>query len=93
MRLTETQRQAITDTIFGVDADAAVYLFGSRVDDQAKGGDIDLLVLSSHIDMMAKLEIMGRLHELVGDQRIDLVIQHDLSRPFTRLAIAEGIRL
>ena len=93
MRLTDTQRQAIIDVIQAVDPDASVYLFGSRVDDQAKGGDIDLLVLSSHIDLMTKLKIMGRLHELVGDQRIDLVIQPDLSRPFTRLAIAEGIRL
>ncbi len=93
MRLTEAQRQAITDTIHGADAEAPVFLFGSRVDDRAKGGDIDLLVISSRIDLMAKLDILARLHRRIGDQKIDLVIQPDLSRPFARLAIKGGVRL
>ena len=45
MRLTETQIQAIHTTaeeLFGVDA--RVSLFGSRVDDHQRGGDIDLLI-------------------------------------------------
>jgi len=46
MRLTDTQRQVITDTIFGVDADAAVYLSAPRRR-SGQRGDIDLLVLSS----------------------------------------------
>lgn len=93
MRLTEAQRQAITDAIHAVDADAPVYLFGSRVDDHAKGGDIDLLVLSSNIDLMAKLDILAHLHQQIGDQKIDLVVQPDLARPFTRIAVREGVRL
>ena len=93
MRLTELQIQAITDAIHGVDPDAPVYLFGSRADDSAKGGDIDLLVLSSRIDVMAKLDILARLHRQLGERQIDLIIQSDLSRPFARLAVKEGIRL
>jgi len=93
MRLTESERQAITDAIRAVDPDAPVYLFGSRADDSAKGGDIDLLVLSSQIDLMAKLDILACLHGQIGEQKIDLVIQPDLSRPFARIAVKEGIRL
>jgi len=87
MRLQDSERQAIIRT---ADPDSAVYLFGSRVDDSAKGGDIDLLVLSKKINLMAKLDILARLHQQLGDQKIDLVIYPDLSRPFARIAVKNG---
>jgi len=93
MRQTETQRHAITDAIHDVDPDAPVYLFGSRADGSGTGGDIDLLVLSSRFDLMAKLDILSRLHRQLGEQKIDLVIQPDLSRPFVRIAVKEGVQL
>lgn len=90
MRLRDDERRIIARTIRAVDPDAAVYLFGSRASDSAKGGDIDLLVLSSRIDVMRKLDILATLHQQLGDQRIDLVVFPDLSQPFARLAIQEG---
>ena len=45
MRLTPAQHSAIRTTateIFG--EDAIIWLFGSRVDDDKRGGDIDLLI-------------------------------------------------
>lgn len=48
MRLTEAQTKVIVDCVvkqFG--ADARVMLFGSRLDDAALGGDVDLLVEST----------------------------------------------
>jgi predicted nucleotidyltransferase len=93
MRLTEQDRREIVEAVRSADPDAAVYLFGSRVDDAAKGGDIDLLVLSRKIDLMQKLAILGRLHRALGEQRIDLVVFPDLAKPFARLAAREGQRL
>ena len=93
MRLHETERQAIIQAIRSADPDAAVYLFGSRVDDGAKGGDIDLLVLSRKIDLMTKLAILSRLHQQLGEQKIDLAVYPDLSRPFARLAVKQGMPL
>ena len=46
MRLSTQEQQAVSQAIHQTDAGAAIYLFGSRADDTAKGGDIDLLVLS-----------------------------------------------
>lgn len=62
MRLTSEEQRLISNTIHQADVEAAVYLFGSRVDDYAKSGDINLLVLSKKINLMDKLEILVQLH-------------------------------
>jgi predicted nucleotidyltransferase len=93
VRLNENERQAILGAIGTQDPQADVYLFGSRVDDSARGGDIDLLVLSRRIDLMAKLDILGDLHRRLGERKIDLVVYPDLGQPFARIAATEGVRL
>lgn len=93
MRLTTTEHAAITRSIKAHDPDAAVYLFGSRVDDAARGGDIDLLVLSQKIDLWNRLDILADLHKNLGERRIDLLVYPDLSKPFARVAVAEGVLL
>jgi predicted nucleotidyltransferase len=45
MRLAANEQSAICEAIKAADAEALIYLFGSRIDDAGKGGDIDLLVL------------------------------------------------
>jgi hypothetical protein len=42
---------------------------------------------------MAKIEILAKLHEQLGDQRTDLAVYHDLAKPFARLAVKEGVQL
>lgn len=93
MRLSEIERQAILGAIGALDPQADVFLFGSRVHDDARGGDIDLLVLSRRIDLMARLDILGNLHRHLGERKIDLLVYPDLAQPFARIAVAEGIRL
>ncbi|BBL70269.1 nucleotidyltransferase family protein [Methylogaea oryzae] len=93
MRLSETERQAIRSAVAARDPVATVFLFGSRADDAAKGGDIDLLVLSRSIDLMAKLDILGELHSRLGERRIDLAVYPDLSAPFARIARQNGVPL
>ena len=45
MRITDQQAQAIREIVHATaGSDASVTLFGSRLDDQARGGDLDLLV-------------------------------------------------
>lgn len=47
MRLTTAETRAIVETVAELAGPgAAVYLFGSRLDDASRGGDVDLLVES-----------------------------------------------
>ena len=93
MRLAENEKSAIRAAIREVDSDASIYLFGSRADDAAKGGDIDLLVLSKRITLMLKLSILAQLHQKLGDRKIDIAVYPDDSRPFPRMVMQEGVRL
>ena len=42
---------------------------------------------------MTKLAILAQLHQQLGEQKIDLAVYADLSRPFARLALKEGTLL
>ena len=93
MRLTNEEQLAIRDTIHQADADAMIYLFGSRRDEAAKDGDIDLLVLSKRINLMTKLDILAQLHQRLGARKIDLAVYSDTTRPFPRMVMHTGVRL
>ena len=82
MRLSAEQIKAIkqeTELFFGVGAQ--VWLFGSRVDDTKKGGDIDLYVCPGTSDaeqlVTARFAFLARLKQRIGDQKIDLVLQRE----------------
>ena len=93
MRLAYEEQLVISDTIHQADADAMIYLFGSRVDDTAKGGDIDLLVLSKRINLMTKLEILAQLHQRLGARKIDIAVYPDATRPFPRMVMQTAVPL
>ena len=93
MRLSSEDHSAISDAIQQADADAHIYLFGSRVNDAAKVGDIDLLVLSKKINLMAKLAILAQLHLKLGERKIDIAVYPDTTRAFPRMVMQEGVRL
>jgi uncharacterized protein len=93
MRLANEEHSAIRHAVLLADADAIVYLFGSRADDAAKGGDIDLLVLSKKINLMAKLDILAQLHQKLGERKIDIAVYPDSTRPFPRMVMQDGVRL
>jgi predicted nucleotidyltransferase len=95
MRLTDHQRDAIVKTFLEVFGKGEIRLFGSRVDDAQRGGDIDLYVTPEHREHLAEARItfLARLKRRIGEQRIDLVLAADKPRPIDVLARECGVVL
>ncbi len=102
MRLKDHEIQAIRKAavdLFGPDAE--VWLFGSRVDDAKRGGDIDLMVSLSGTDAhdavhlsKQRVRYLVALEKILGERRIDLVTAWPGDeRPIVRVAKDTGVRL
>lgn len=99
MRLTPEYRIAITDTALKVFGErASVWLFGSRLDDAAKGGDVDLLI-KLESPTADKALLAARYNTLLqmklGMQKFDVLVI-DPSTPLQQIhqqALAKGARL
>lgn len=99
MRLSRKTQKIIRDTVhevFGVEA--TVKLFGSRIDDDARGGDIDLFVelplITAEIERKT-MQLVARLQLRIGDQPIDVLVL-DPSTPRKSIheqAASTGIKL
>ena len=93
MRLTEHEKNTIIEAIKAIDPDAKVWLFGSRADDKKKGGDIDIGILSSKIDVMGEIEIRQKTCDKIGEQKIDIVVSKNGKEAFFNFIVTKGILL
>lgn len=95
MRITEHEKKVIVEAVVSIDPNANVWLFGSRTDDNKKGGDIDIAVLSEIInrDIMQEIKVRRFICNRIGEQKIDIVTSCTGNEAFFRLAVAEGIQL
>ena len=84
---------SICKAIQARDPSATVSLFGSMVDDQAHGGDIDLLVRSKRLTLSDRLDIACELEDALGLRKIDLVIDNGRPNAFVRSIESRAIRL
>ena len=76
MRLTESEIIIIRDAarrLFG--SNIKIFLFGSRVDDSRKGGDIDLYIETEKDSLLQdKISFLSQLKWDLGDQKIDVLV-------------------
>ncbi len=93
MRLTCEQAQDIRDAVRTRDPGARIFLFGSRVDDNGRGGDIDLLVLSRMLNNDDRRAIKIDLYRRIGHRKIDLLLARDAAKPFVRFALEKRVPL
>ncbi len=91
-------RQAARDAFL---PGTAVFLFGSRLRDEARGGDIDLLVetpeaLSPDDLVRRRTHFVSRIYQALDEQRIDVVIatrgQQD-GRAVVSMAKRDGLQV
>lgn len=99
MRISTQTQQVICEAaheIFG--PNVTVSLFGSRLDDAARGGDIDLLIQSDKkvVDRERKaLRLVARLQIRLGDQPIDVLVldPETAHQPVHEEALRTGVAL
>jgi predicted nucleotidyltransferase len=96
MRLCESELAAIRASVRAVfGAEARALVFGSRADDRARGGDLDLFVevAPGHATLEAELALRERLAPALDDLRLDLVL-HERGAPpspIARIAERDGV--
>lgn len=96
MRIDEKTRALIrqkSKKLFG--EKTKTYLFGSRTDDDKKGGDIDLFIEPETTQYIfdKKFELLADLKIALGDQKIDIVFAEDSARIIEKNARKDAILL
>jgi predicted nucleotidyltransferase len=91
MRILLEEQTAIISTITRFDKDSEIYLFGSRLDDTKRGGDIDVLVKSDIICRSMLAHIEDDLFRTIDEQKIDFVLtRKNGPNSFSRMVLAKG---
>jgi predicted nucleotidyltransferase len=93
MRISKNEIEAIKESVNSLDKGAEIYLFGSRNVDVAKGGDIDLLIISEKLSYDDTITIRKNLYEKLEEQKIHIIIAQDMTDPFVKIAYREGVLL
>lgn len=96
MRLTPDQVQAIQSVVHEfAGSEATAWLYGSRLDDSRRGGDVDLLVQTTQqIGLLQRARIKNQLELQLG-LPVDVLsaANEGAFSPFVRIAMAQGVRL
>ncbi len=95
MRISNEQQQFFKQVIGEKIPGSRVFLFGSRVDDNKKGGDIDILILSEAlVERPVIWDIKKQFYEKFGEQKLDLVnYTFADDSAFKTVALSEGVEL
>lgn len=93
MRLNNKEISIIKSETFRLFEESLIYLFGSRIDDHKKGGDIDLYIIPKNQENVfrKKLLLKARLEDFIF-KPIDIVVATDKNRRIEKEAI-KGILL
>ncbi|WP_198262627.1 nucleotidyltransferase domain-containing protein [sulfur-oxidizing endosymbiont of Gigantopelta aegis] len=94
MRLSTEEINTIKTSLAELDKLAQVYLFGSRVDDYKKGGDIDLLVISKQLAKKDLAKLRWDFYERFGEQKMDIILDDGrFNTPFAKLIYPQALKL
>ena len=92
MRLTNKEIDKIKSTLEDIFEEPTIYLFGSRLQSNKKGGDIDIFIVSKDDNLLEKkIKAIAKL-ERVLYKPVDIVLHKDFSREIEQEAL-KGIVL
>ncbi|MGB7403224.1 MAG: nucleotidyltransferase domain-containing protein [Arcobacter sp.] len=94
MRISQDEIQLLKSKLYELSHSAKIYLFGSRVDDSKKGGDIDLLVLDDELKNKDLRKLRIAFFKEFGEQKLDIVLdKFSMNNIFTKNIINKAIEL
>ena len=94
LRLSSNEIQTLKSALKYLSDSAQLYLFGSRVDDSKRGGDIDLLVVSNELSMSDLRKLKFDFYDKFGEQKIDIVLDNGITKePFIEIIKKKAILL
>ena len=88
MRLNEKEKKIIKEIVFDIFGESKIYLFGSRLDLDRKGGDIDLFIVSKEKNDLVKKKIksLSKLERKLH-KPVDIIVQRDFDREIEKEAL------
>lgn len=94
MRLYKEEIEVLKKKLATFSLDAKLYLFGSRVDDSARGGDIDLLIISDKITKKDLRLLRVDFFQHFGEQKLDILLDNgELKNPFVKYIFPKAVLL
>jgi len=95
MRLSEETAEVIREQVSRMAPESDCYLFGSRAKNHARGGDIDLLLLTPEKLPLSQIRGIRRgILNAIGEQKLDIVnFTRSSSHPFKDAALEHARRL
>jgi len=93
LRLSEAQIEGIKKVVFDIFGKSEIYIFGSRVDDSKKGGDIDIYIIPENKEERFKKKIDTKIKlEDMLELPVDVVVHYDFERLIEKEAI-KGVKI
>jgi len=94
MRLSSEEIETLKRSLATLSPEARLYLFGSRTDDEARGGDIDLLVVARDFDRQKVRKLRLDFFRRFGEQKLDVLVDDGSFRdPFRRMVYERALPL
>jgi len=92
MRLQKEEIELIKNVIKTYLKDAKIYIFGSRLDDSKKGGDVDIFIITNEkVSLSLEAKIKFLLEEELF-KPVDLVFHKDFNRKIEKEAL-KGVEI
>jgi len=95
MRLKPEQAEFLARILREICPRGEVFLFGSRVHEHARGGDIDVLLLSPRkLSLQKLIRAKIQFFRRFGEQKLDLVnLSFCDKSPFKQLILEEAVKI